>query len=156
MRRVSRPGQRTYVPAKQVPRVRNGLGIAMGNELMRADTAIPSRRLLRTAYPLPFRDLIVREGEAIYERPQNTVITVDWSATANYDVNDALSTATSVGAQFFSKKDEMFAKLSAYQPIGRMGTPDEVAALAAFLCAPEAAFITGAAYDIDGGCLAMR
>jgi len=29
MRRVSRPGQRTYVPAKSVPRVRNGLGIAI-------------------------------------------------------------------------------------------------------------------------------
>lgn len=29
MRRVSRPGQRSYVPAKQVPRVRNGLGIAI-------------------------------------------------------------------------------------------------------------------------------
>jgi small subunit ribosomal protein S8 len=29
MRRVSRPGQRTYVPAKQVPKVRNGLGIAI-------------------------------------------------------------------------------------------------------------------------------
>ena len=29
MRRVSRPGQRYYVPAKQVPKVRNGLGIAI-------------------------------------------------------------------------------------------------------------------------------
>lgn len=29
MRRVSRPGQRAYVPAKQIPRVRNGLGIAI-------------------------------------------------------------------------------------------------------------------------------
>ncbi len=29
IRRVSRPGQRTYVPAKQVERVRNGLGIAI-------------------------------------------------------------------------------------------------------------------------------
>jgi small subunit ribosomal protein S8 len=29
MRRVSRPGQRTYVPATKVPRVRNGLGIAI-------------------------------------------------------------------------------------------------------------------------------
>ncbi len=29
MRRVSRPGQRKYVPAKDVPRVRNGLGIAI-------------------------------------------------------------------------------------------------------------------------------
>jgi small subunit ribosomal protein S8 len=29
MRRVSRPGQRAYVPAKHIPRVRNGLGIAI-------------------------------------------------------------------------------------------------------------------------------
>ena len=29
MRRVSRPGQRHYVPAKSIPRVRNGLGIAI-------------------------------------------------------------------------------------------------------------------------------
>jgi small subunit ribosomal protein S8 len=29
MRRVSRPGQRAYVPAKDIPRVRNGLGIAI-------------------------------------------------------------------------------------------------------------------------------
>ena len=29
MRRVSRPGQRCYVPAKDVPKVRNGLGIAI-------------------------------------------------------------------------------------------------------------------------------
>ena len=29
LRRVSRPGQRKYVPSKQVPRVRNGLGIAI-------------------------------------------------------------------------------------------------------------------------------
>ena len=29
VKRISRPGQRTYVPAKQVPRVRNGLGIAI-------------------------------------------------------------------------------------------------------------------------------
>lgn len=29
LRRVSRPGQRKYVPSQQVPRVRNGLGIAI-------------------------------------------------------------------------------------------------------------------------------
>lgn len=46
---------------------------------------------------------------------------------------------------------EVFEKLSKYQPIGRMGTPDEVAAFAAFLCSDDAAFITGAAYPIDGG-----
>ena len=29
MRRVSRPGQRHYVPAREIPRIRNGLGIAI-------------------------------------------------------------------------------------------------------------------------------
>ena len=54
------------------------------------------------------------------------------------------------------KEAEMFAKLSAAQPIGRMGQPDEIAALVAFLCSDEAAFITGSAYDIDGGATLLR
>jgi 2-keto-3-deoxy-L-fuconate dehydrogenase len=51
------------------------------------------------------------------------------------------------------REEEMFAQLSAYQPIGRMGTPEEVAALALYLCSDEASFITGQAYPIDGGVL---
>ncbi len=54
------------------------------------------------------------------------------------------------------KEKEMFAKLSAAQPMGRMGQPDEIAGLVAFLVSDEAAFITGSAYDIDGGVMAMR
>jgi NAD(P)-dependent dehydrogenase (short-subunit alcohol dehydrogenase family) len=53
-------------------------------------------------------------------------------------------------------KEEMFAKLSTYQPIGRMGTSEEVAAFAYFLCSDEAAFLTGSAYDIDGGVIHLR
>lgn len=47
--------------------------------------------------------------------------------------------------------EEMFEKLSKTQPIGRMGKPEEVAALALFLCSDEASFITGCDYPIDGG-----
>ena len=54
------------------------------------------------------------------------------------------------------KEKEMFAKLSAAQPIGRMGQPEEIAALVAFLCSNDAAFITGSAYDIDGGATLLR
>ena len=49
------------------------------------------------------------------------------------------------------KEEEMFDKLSKTQPIGRMGTPDEVAALALYLCSDEASFITGCDYLVDGG-----
>ena len=51
------------------------------------------------------------------------------------------------------REDEMRRTLEAYQPIGRMGTPEEVAALALYLCSDEAAFVTGQAYPIDGGVL---
>lgn len=53
-------------------------------------------------------------------------------------------------------KEEMFAKLSAFQPIGRMAAPQEIANLACFLCSDEAGFITGSAYDIDGGVTLLR
>lgn len=49
------------------------------------------------------------------------------------------------------QEKEMFEKLSKTQPIGRMGTADEIANLALFLCSDEAAFITGTNYPIDGG-----
>ena len=51
------------------------------------------------------------------------------------------------------REQEMFQKLSEYQPIGRMGRPEEVAALALYLCSDEASFVTGQAYPIDGGVL---
>jgi 2-keto-3-deoxy-L-fuconate dehydrogenase len=54
------------------------------------------------------------------------------------------------------REQEMFEKLSKAQPIGRMAQPDEVAALALFLCSGEAAFITGVDYPLDGGYFNLR
>ncbi len=36
-------------------------------------------------------------------------------------------------------------------PLGRVGTPDEIAGVAAFLASDEAAYVTGAEYFVDGG-----
>ena len=49
------------------------------------------------------------------------------------------------------REKEMFEQLAKTQPIGRMGKPEEVAALALFLCSDEASFITGTNFPIDGG-----
>jgi NAD(P)-dependent dehydrogenase (short-subunit alcohol dehydrogenase family) len=54
------------------------------------------------------------------------------------------------------RESEMFATLSRTQPIGRMGTPDEIASLALFLCSDAASFITGTDVAIDGGFISLR
>jgi NAD(P)-dependent dehydrogenase (short-subunit alcohol dehydrogenase family) len=36
-------------------------------------------------------------------------------------------------------------------PLGRLGTPDEIAGLVAFLASPWGAYITGATFHVDGG-----
>lgn len=54
------------------------------------------------------------------------------------------------------REAEMFDRLSKTQPVGRMGTPEEIAAAALFLCSDEASFITGTGMPVDGGTLTIR
>jgi NAD(P)-dependent dehydrogenase (short-subunit alcohol dehydrogenase family) len=58
-----------------------------------------------------------------------------------------------LAANYPGREKEMLGRLSEYQPMGRMGRADEVAALALYLCSDEASFITGQAFPIDGGVL---
>ena len=39
--------------------------------------------------------------------------------------------------------------------MGRMGKPEEIGALALYLCSDESSFVTGSAYDIDGGVMSL-
>lgn len=54
------------------------------------------------------------------------------------------------------RESEMFDALAATQPIGRMGTPAEVAGLALWLCSDEASFVTGSNHLVDGGFTGVR
>jgi 2-keto-3-deoxy-L-fuconate dehydrogenase len=47
--------------------------------------------------------------------------------------------------------EEMRAVFAARQPMGRIGRPEEVAALAVYLASDESSFTTGVAHVIDGG-----
>jgi NAD(P)-dependent dehydrogenase (short-subunit alcohol dehydrogenase family) len=57
---------------------------------------------------------------------------------------DTEMTRSTVGAEALARYAEGF-------PVPRLGRPDEVAALVAFLCGEEAGYITGAALDVNGG-----
>lgn len=46
---------------------------------------------------------------------------------------------------------EVVAQLTSRIPMGRMGRPEEVAAVVHFLCSDDAAFVTGQCYDVSGG-----
>jgi len=48
-------------------------------------------------------------------------------------------------------KDVLDAKIIPQIPVGRLGKPEEIAALVAYLCSDEAAFMTGANIAINGG-----
>ncbi|HET6994492.1 MAG TPA: SDR family oxidoreductase [Chitinophagaceae bacterium] len=54
------------------------------------------------------------------------------------------------------KEKEMFDALAKTQPIGRMGTTEEVAYCILYLCSDEASFITGCDYPIDGGFIKLN
>lgn len=53
-----------------------------------------------------------------------------------------------------SPVEEVFKRFGEAHPLGRVGTAEEVAELAAFLASPRAGFCTGGDYLIDGGLLA--
>lgn len=61
-----------------------------------------------------------------------------------------------IAKNYPGEESVIFEKLSKSQPIGRMGKPSEIAALALYLCSDEAGFITGTDYPIDGGFITLN
>ena len=51
----------------------------------------------------------------------------------------------------YADPKKAYDEMAATQALGRMGTPDEIAAAVLYLASDEAAFVTGTAFEIDGG-----
>jgi 3-oxoacyl-[acyl-carrier protein] reductase len=52
-------------------------------------------------------------------------------------------------------REEALARQAAKVPLGRLGTPEEIADVVAFLCSARAGYVTGAAWSADGGAVAI-
>jgi 3-oxoacyl-[acyl-carrier protein] reductase len=52
-------------------------------------------------------------------------------------------------------RDEVLAKVASGRPLGRLAEPNEIAAAIVFLCSERASFVTGAAWSVDGGTVAI-
>ena len=103
-----------------------------------------------------------------YSMSKGAVLTMTYSVACDYVRQGIRCNAVSPGRvhtpfvdgflakNYPGREAEMFEKLSATQPLGRMGLPAEIAELALFLCSDAAAFITGSNYTIDGGFTSLK
>lgn len=51
----------------------------------------------------------------------------------------------------YGNTDDEVRAMGAALPLGRLGTPEDIAAMAVFLCSPQAAWITGQVFHVNGG-----
>jgi NAD(P)-dependent dehydrogenase (short-subunit alcohol dehydrogenase family) len=61
---------------------------------------------------------------------------------------------TELSMRYWESNPAGFAKLKAMYPMGRLGTPADVAGCALYLASDEAQFVTGSVFVVDGGLLA--
>jgi NAD(P)-dependent dehydrogenase (short-subunit alcohol dehydrogenase family) len=132
-----------------IPRLReNGGGVILNMASVAAWVAVPERFAYSTAKGAVMAMTLSVAKDYLQDRIRCNSISpgrvhtpfVDGFLAKNYPGQEA----------------EMFERLSKTQPIGRMAQPDEVAALALYLCSDEASFITGSDYPIDGGFITLN
>ncbi|MEM7344652.1 MAG: 3-oxoacyl-ACP reductase family protein [Chloroflexota bacterium] len=66
-------------------------------------------------------------------------------------VSDMAAALAPSGVSATDYREEMLARSTTFNPVGRMGQPADVARTAAYLCSPEADFLTGLSIPVAGG-----
>jgi NAD(P)-dependent dehydrogenase (short-subunit alcohol dehydrogenase family) len=97
-------------------------------------------------------------GLSAYASTKAGILSLTRSAAVEYGQQGIRTNAVvpgPVGTPLFEAfPDEFQAGAEQFNPQGRRGTPDEIAAIVAFLLSGEASYVNGAAYNVDGGELA--
>lgn len=102
--------------------------------------------------------LIGLPGRAIYHAAKHGVIGLTKSAALEYAARGITINAVCPGtintpmvAEMIAKDPQAMEGIMKMQPIGRLGTAEEVASAVLWLCSPGAAFVVGHALAVDGG-----
>jgi NAD(P)-dependent dehydrogenase (short-subunit alcohol dehydrogenase family) len=78
-------------------------------------------------------------------------LAVEWGGRVRCNAVCPAAIATPMLLAGFTGRPEAYRELESFHPAGRIGTPQDVAGAALFLCSDAAAFVTGACLDLAGG-----
>jgi NAD(P)-dependent dehydrogenase (short-subunit alcohol dehydrogenase family) len=97
-------------------------------------------------------------GNEAYSAAKAGLINLTRSVAARYGRHGVRANAvapgtirTAVWDERLAREPDLLTRLARWYPLGRIGTPDEVAACVLFLASDEASFVTGATLTVDGG-----
>ncbi len=100
-------------------------------------------------------------GSAAYVASKHGILGLTKSAALDYAADGIRITAVCPGfirtpmiEEALGTEDEDIAPLLTFEPVGRLGRPEEVAAMVVWLCSDEASFVTGSSMVVDGGWIA--
>src|SRR5436305_7550172 len=88
-------------------------------------------------------DVYAKDGIRCNAVPPGPTATEAWTGEGGL--------ADQVTARAGRSREEALASTAAGRPLGRLGEPDEIASVVAFLCSDRASYVTGAAWSVDGG-----
>jgi NAD(P)-dependent dehydrogenase (short-subunit alcohol dehydrogenase family) len=106
--------------------------------------------------------LVGNPGSAAYGASKHGVLGLTKTGALEYARKQIRINAVCPGAietpmlsRIFEVVPNRGARMADIEPVGRLGTPDEIAAAVLWLCSDDSSFVTGTALSVDGGLTAM-